>query len=409
MLMKTALVISFYESSNLGDLALSATIDQIVKQSGYELIRYDFCKCRRPQQFAISSVGASPAFIPFRSVVKRLFVQMVKRPVSFLMGRVNSEVLFLWFIRKIRRQQCEISSEDFRRADIVVFGGGNMIMDISPNWPFLVGEYARLSQQFRKPLYFIYMGVGPIKSKYSVRILRRAMSSAVRISVRDKLSKKVCMQLVDKKKILLTVDPVFSLTTESSDVPLVPSKELKARMTIGVCVLGEMCFCGKAEHEDYLYAVQGLIEQVNATSKLPVRLMLFSTEARDYLAVRQLYSRLKGEQKNCLTIVEVKSVDGLLNFYDKLDYLIGGRMHSMIIAHTNLLPHIGVIWQDKIIGFGQLTKAEDRMYTVETLKLKRMQIAGEIRSAYGDEKLVSQMDKINQHLREIVAEGNILP
>ena len=108
-------------------------------------------------------------------------------------------------------------------------------------------------------------------------------------------------------------------------------------------------------------------------------------------------------------IVEVKSVDELLNFYDKLDYLIGGRMHSMIIAHTNLLPHIGVIWQDKIIGFGHLTKAEDRMYTVETLKLKRIQIAGEIRSACRDEKLVSQMDKINQHLREIVAEGNILP
>lgn len=406
--MNVALIVSFYESSKLGDLALSATIDQIVMESGYDLIRYDFCNCRHPRQRESSSTVAFLASIPFMSVVKRLLIRILKRPVSFLMGNVNSEVLFLRLFRKIRRQQCEISIDDFQRADIVILGGGNMIMDISPNWPFLVSDYTRLSQQFQKPLYFMYMGVGPIKSKYSVRILRHAMSSLVQISVRDKRSEKVCRQLVDQKKILLTVDPVFALNTDSSNTSLATAKVSKDRMIIGICVLGEMCFPGGTEHEDYLYAVHSLIVQLNATHESAMHFMLFSTEARDYSAVRQLFSRLKGDLINSLSIADVKSVDDLLSFYEKLDYLIGGRMHSMIIAHTKLLPHIGVIWQDKIIGYGQLTKAEDRMYTVDILKSKKVQIAKKIHSACKN-NLSGHMDKINRHLRDIVLKGNILP
>lgn len=403
--MKTALVISFYKSENLGDLALSKTIDQIIKNSGYGLLRYDFST--GPTMFQ-NTCGNEKNNVPQRQKLVRIISRFIKRILVIFIGEVNIQFLFRKYTHKANLETGEKYKRDFQEADIVVLCGGNMIMDLFPSWPFVIAEYAQLAQACGKPLYAMYIGAGPLKSRTSIRILRQALSTAVKISARDRASLEICRSLTNPKNVTLTADPVFTLFQKSSSARLQRSKTRKESVAVGVCVLGEKCFSRKSRHKEYLDGLKVLITSFDEGRKFVERVVLFSTEKTDYPAVHQLFDELIGKTGCDVQVCELENLGDWLKLYENLDFLIGGRMHSMILAHANLLPHIGVIWQEKIIGFGELTRSMGRMYTVSSLISCSGDIAYQIKQTCENRELVSQMAEINKQLKDQVAAGNLL-
>lgn len=403
--MKTALVISFYKSNNLGDLALSKTIDQIIESSEYKLIRYDFSTGPVISQ---STVGNKETDVPKPRRLVRNILQFTKRILVVFLGEVNFQFLCGKYFHKTNMETNERYKRDFQEADVVVLCGGNMLMDVIPSWPFLIAKYAKLAQTCRKPFYAMYIGAGPIRSRSGIRVIRQAMSTAVEISARDRASAELCRSLTGTDNVSLTADPVFTLSHGSSSARSYRSRTRKGSAIVGVCVLGEMCFSRTSIYKKYLNALKDLITNLCETDKVEVRVVLFSTEKSDYPSVHRLYAQLIDKAECHVIVSELRNIGDWLELYETLDFLIGGRMHSMILAHTSLLPHIGVIWQEKIVGFGETTRSLDRMYTVSTLASHCEYIANQIRQSCESKELVSQMAEINIQLKDRVKEGNLL-
>ena len=86
--MKTALVVSFYKSSNIGDLALSNAIDVIVSKCGYNVLRYNFTDGSRVDGSLSSSTKTILPSQHSQSAVK-LFKAMLIMAMRNIIGDVN--------------------------------------------------------------------------------------------------------------------------------------------------------------------------------------------------------------------------------------------------------------------------------------------------------------------------------
>jgi polysaccharide pyruvyl transferase WcaK-like protein len=393
--MKKAIVISFFESSNIGDLELSSSIDIILKSKAYTITKYNFTSGIRVEN------KKNIEFLVNDSFMTKL-LSPIKKLTRLILGEVGYSILVWKMITSKRWDKNNNFNEDFKQTDIVVFAGGNMIMDLSPTWPYLIKKYISKANYFNKPFYFLYVGVGPLRYSNSKRILKKSFLKLKGISVRDEISEKIIKELTDSKKVTLTADPVFL-----NPVKLINKKNEKAEdLNIGICVLGEMCFDSRDEYLTYITNLKLLIEKLSEFEKNSIKITLFSTELLDYKSIEYLSSLIINSKY--VTINTVKDINDLYKLYDGLNFLVGGRMHSMILAQKCLLPFIGIIWQDKIRGFSKLTNSEDKMFTSESFIEKINDIVNEIFKQSKDEKVLIEMDKTNMELQKVVINGDII-
>ncbi|MDP3358415.1 MAG: polysaccharide pyruvyl transferase family protein [Lutibacter sp.] len=393
--MKKAIIISFYESSNLGDLELSSSIDKILKDKDYNLTRYNFTTGIRFENKEKFNLGNTNGFV--FNVLK-----IIKFLMKFILGRVKYDIMVWKHITSKIWDKNTIFNEDFKQTDIVVFAGGNMIMDTSPAWPYLIKKYIDKANYFNKPFYFLYVGVGPLKYKNSKKVLGKSLRKVKGISVRDEMSKKIINGLVDPCKVILTADPVFSNPIKFKNKTFKKNEYLN----IGICVLGEMCFVSKNEFLAYIKNLELLVERLSKSENNSLKIILFSTELLDYKAIEYLQSKIINNKY--VTINKVRDLNDLYELYDGLNFLVGGRMHSMILAQKRLLPFMGIIWQDKIKGFSILTNSVNKMYTIKSLKEELNYIVNLIEQQSVDEKILLEMDKTNMELQRIVTIGDII-
>lgn len=408
--MRKAIVISFFQSPNLGDLALSHAICERVEGSGFELALFDFCTA----EFIATGTKRSPkrvvsgpeAIISFKNRLNTGLANALSR----ILGPVRAAAWQLPLQKQRRKSKWMILEKEFLKADVIVMGGGNMVMDIVPSWPARFREFANFAYRYHKPLYVMWVGIGPIQHRYSWMLFRSALRHATGISVRDSHSKKLCLQMADPEKVVQSADPVFGLNVERKADRLATAAQIKREtpIKVGVCVLGSVCFQNTQEHARYLESLEILIRMIASKHPGSGLFTLFSTETFDYPAVQILHSKLKGAGLEVSVMDEFNSLESVCTFYKTLHALVGGRMHAMIIAHLCLLPHIGVIWQEKIGGYGGLTGMQNRMFTVDEVAQNTDKVAESLLFDSGDFQLISRMYKTNGRLRDLVSNGNIL-
>ena len=107
---------------------------------------------------------------------------------------------------------------EVRRADLLVWGGGQLLQDISSRLyiPFHISRLA-LAIALKKPTIVHSIGAGPIKS-FSGRLLTRIfINRASVITVRDANSAEVLESCgVDRSRIVVVPDPALILTPDES-------------------------------------------------------------------------------------------------------------------------------------------------------------------------------------------------
>jgi len=411
-----AVVISFFQSTNLGDLTLSKALCDLVSTGGHHIVRCDFC----------TTQIMGPSETPRPSVVSRDFAEGPKLGGALTKKWFGPRVLKclyraigpVWAAHmqfKVgstfrRRRLWAMLEREITKADSVVVGGGNMLMDLEPSWPMLFRAYSALAVSQRKPFFVMYVGVGPLLYEQSQRLIRSALKHAQGISVRDETSMRLCRTLVNPNRVTQSADPVFAISSsdfQREATSVMPAQE-GGNVSIGVCVLGQMCFKDAEEHGRYLDATQAVIGAIWRRRPERTKIVLFSTESADYSAVRMLETRVTAAGINCSVTLACDSFDEIRSFYGNLDSLIAGRMHAMIFAHKCLLPHIGIVWQEKVRGFAALTGGEGRMFSINEFLHKPAIIAEVVLNSCSNALLISSMHEKNKQLREVVLDGNFL-
>lgn len=369
--MKKALYIGIFSGTNIGDLAISNQISNLLMSTNkYSVDLMDFYTLQiinRPcttitkhgkRDNKLSTKKIKDSFInlisqkEYRKIILKTLIELKE----LVMSRV--ECLFFKEYKKI-----------IDEYEIVFIGGGNLLMSISHNlWAIEINKLIKIAKKKEKTVIIISVGAGPIILEKSRKILKEALTKADYISVRDEYSKSVIEELLQiKEGIHVSGDPVLllknrRLTTDNT-------KE-HTNIAMSIMPFGHKNFLNLSwyrEYTCYLDMYKNIIEYI-ITRNPDYVFCLFSTEYSDYTTIIELYDYILEKshivKQINLKVQYIESLDELLCFYQTQDLLIGTRMHSLIIALTQNLPIIAIAWQDKVSSFMRYVNLEKYCYSL---------------------------------------------
>ncbi|MEH7110731.1 hypothetical protein, partial [Bacillus sp. JJ1764] len=134
---------------------------------------------------------------------------------------------------------------------------------------------------------------------------------------------------------------------------------------------------------------------------------LFSTDTIDWSAIKEVESSLSTSEIKYFNISMPNSLEDIYELYGSLDYLIGGRMHSMIIAQKYLLPYIGVIWQSKVKGFGMVVESYEKLFDLKEFENSEQMFSIINSDINNIQKIKIEMRNKNKELEKIIEKSKI--
>lgn len=385
-------LISFFSSNNLGDLALSNAIQKIIKENLENMDEITFCDFTtfKIKENLKRNIDEIPKYYICKNSQNK-----IKNKIK----RIINERIIFEIRNVINFKKWRIIKKEIRKSDIVIIAGGNMIMDITSIWPNIFLKYCNIATKFNKKINLLYIGAGPINYEKSEIIYKNAFNLIENISVRDNESMKVAKSLTNKY-IIQTVDPVFGLRVNNYEERIKRILDKNRQIKLGICVLSKICFKELSDYNYYINLIIEIIKKINFEFK-NIEINLFSTESLDYEAIYFLNSVL--HDKN-IKIKKINNTEKLIEFYRNLDFLIGGRMHSLIFAQKCHLPYIGIIWQNKLLGFSNITDSKKFIYELKKINIEE-DVINTIKSMLNNKEKIYYMKNKNEELEKEVRLG----
>lgn len=297
--MKKVLVYGAYDLDNLGDDYMMYQVDQKLKENGIVPVYRGLSKKRN--YFNISEI------------------ETLEFPKS------NNKLVFLlkvikWILKR----------EDIKDIDSVICMGGGYT-----NEEFGLMNLLRLYffilkfKMHRKKIYFTGQTVGPIESKFFVKLIKKIYSSAEKILVREEYSKKLLESYNIKSE--LVGDDAF-LTLGNSKIPKI-EKENKI-------IFNYKEFENYSEHKDKYFNVLYKFAESQKGYKIVVVPFRSSKDDKEYRANFELYNYLKKKNIDVEFKVE-RNIEELKKLFLTSKYVVGTAYHSIVL---------GLIFNNKVFS-----------------------------------------------------------
>jgi len=94
------------------------------------------------------------------------------------------------------------------------------------------------------------------------------------------------------------------------------------------------------------------------------KVVLFSTDRHDYAFLRTVASLTQSDR--CV-VYEVTGLESLFDLLEQAAVVVGSRMHTLIVAHTQGFPAIALNWQAKVGAFMSMVGGESRTFDAESI------------------------------------------
>ncbi|MBW8011457.1 MAG: polysaccharide pyruvyl transferase family protein [Chloroflexi bacterium] len=236
-------------------------------------------------------------------------------------------------------------------AELLVIGGGKLLMDHRLNFPVKLNNLRRAANRFGVPVHFSACGVGENWSPIAVWLFKRLLSQAVTISLRDNQSQKRLAELIPGIACSVTFDPgmwaadVYGPNTTPQDEQVIG---------LGVIHLQDVNFYRPAKaallETDLLDAWLGIISVFHNQG---IKFEIFTNgNPDDYEFAHGLFRAVQTKLSiPCkLATRPTKPID-LARGISKYSGVIASRLHANIIAASYQIPSIGLVWDEKIRAF----------------------------------------------------------
>lgn len=220
-------------------------------------------------------------------------------------------------------------------ADLFISGGGSLLQDVTGSFsvPYYLGLAWLAKIQGTKTVYYA-QGVGPLNKWWSQKLTALTLNRFELLGVRDQGSKDLLEAIGVKKKIELTVDPVFALYDPLNN----NRQQIKGKIEVGISV--------RPWSVDYIPELAAALNQFAWNKN--IKFILFPMhQASDDEISRELKEKLEAEAEICdLPAVPSEA----LKTFSQLDLFVGVRLHSLIFALLNQVPLLALSYDPKIEG-----------------------------------------------------------
>jgi len=239
------------------------------------------------------------------------------------------------------------------RADALVFGGGSFLYDTDPT------GIARLRRQLHIcdladlkgiPIVFTGIGVGPLVTRTGRNLVRKMLSLAKLVSVRDRSSFDLCKTLVGSERLVLGFDPAILLHA--------PEWDRRARedgsqrhLRIGVALSRAAITTSRNGIQPY----QNLLDAIRSLKvSAEVRVMTISMCRHPDSNDLDVCTRVK-ETLRTSCDVEMIEYNGdlaqLLVQFSRLDAVVAQRLHAGVFAYLMGIPFAMMSHHQKLSAF----------------------------------------------------------
>lgn len=215
-----------------------------------------------------------------------------------------------------------------KMSDLLVFGGGGILQDITSSLSIMY-YYGLifLAGIFGRKVVMLGQGVGPIRRKFNKGMAKYILAKVNAVTVRDAESARVLKECgPDGLKTVVTADLVYGLAPKIRNNG---SGKKHSSFTVGV-VLKES---GAAGLEKY---IGGVCSKLQSEYGAGIIIIPFHLQSDRQVSGRIAGSIAAGE------VVLWEEPSDIMAVYERIDVVIGMRLHSLILACLFGKPFIAI-------------------------------------------------------------------
>lgn len=335
-------------SQNLGDGVIADSLKWLLKQvdQSIEVFFVDFAG---RTDFDIENID---------SATKPNRIRIIHRELAKFSFYRKVMILPLWYFSK-RNKLRLFWKEALYGCDLVLIGGGQLLMDNDLGFPLKVRELVRIAQSLNKGIGFYACGVGRKWSWLGYHLLTDALlnESVLWVSVRDQGSCDTLRVLFPgaNLKCSLSVDPAVC----AAETYKIHANSKSSAIGLGVSApsglsrhaAGSNDFTTKrvkqfwidlanlleSEHRDFVFFTNGQLDDYTFAQSIVAEMSCSKAMKPPILLERACEPRvLTAQVAQCQAIV-------------------AHRLHANIIAYSLGVPSVGLIWDNKVEEFGKIT------------------------------------------------------
>lgn len=251
----------------------------------------------------------------------------------------------------------------FRTLDLLIIGGGGILMDLYRNNAVVFAMYGILVRMTKVPAAIFGAGVGPIQTAFGQRLIKMTANSAKVIAVRDEGSRQLLKDIGVKKQVNVITDPAFYLPFTEGQ------KRSRKPLKIGVTAITYFhdSYWPTHDEEKYQGYIRGMAANLDRImEKEPdAEIQFFATkhpyDTNTTKDIRDLM-QYKDRTEVCDRMLTHREIISLIA---EQDLVIGTRLHSLILSIVAKTPVIAVGYHEKVIDVMSSVGCKDYTFTIK--------------------------------------------
>jgi polysaccharide pyruvyl transferase WcaK-like protein len=292
-----------------------------------------------PGRYADKLKAALKKAWPLFRAAKAIRHATIVRPVQFM-----REIMFLGHSLLL---VCEL--------DLIVICGGGQLLDWGGPWafPYTLFKWTLLARCARAKCIFLNNGAGPLDASLSRWFIRRALSMADYVSVRDRVSGELLGKIGFRGRIKVVADNAWGLRLPDGFARA--RSEPREELVIGIAPMayGDSSRHWVDDNPGYRRLIDGLAEFSGRMLERGHRIKLFSSDIWfDSQALADLdaaiHKNYPAAASDRVTREPVADISDLLAALSRLDCYVTCRFHGVVFASLLNVPTLALAPHPKV-------------------------------------------------------------
>lgn len=250
-------------------------------------------------------------------------------------------------IEAVNRWKLSAIVRAIQKSDLVILGGGTLLQDrTSPRSPLYYLGLTAIALMFKKPVFYLGQGFGPIIHPFSRWMIQRVVNRIDGAIMRDEASAEELKRSgVTRTPVLVAADPALMLDTQHIDPQRGEAILKNARIPLSKPRVFVAVRHWKTEHP-YQRILAHVLDAVASWGYTIIFVAMQHTQ--DVEPARTIAHAM---QHDAFVLERKLRYDEILDLFSSGDALFGMRLHAVIFAALLHLPFIPLSYDPKIDRF----------------------------------------------------------
>ncbi len=249
----------------------------------------------------------------------------------------------------VDRWNLKLVAKTIKTCDILISGGGSLLQDVTSNKtiPYYL-LVVKIAQIFKKKTLFFSQGIGPVNNKHNYKLIKAVCNKVDALFVRDIKSKELLLKAGVKRSIQVSLDPVFGIKLNpNTKIEVVENKK------VGIYI---------REWTNTDEIAKSIADSCHHLIKLGYDIYFVSMQYIHDIEIAKLVENIV-KHPNVHVLDKPLSIEEVLAYTNSFDFIIGMRLHSLIMAYALGIPMIAISYDPKVENIMKEMNIDNYVYT----------------------------------------------